>query len=125
MNQPHGNEVKRTTWVLPLVIGGLVALGGAGCHKQAAAAPAPKTALEGVVQLRASLMNAGPEVQSNLYNHVARGIRYRQYPEALAALDSIAGSPNLNDGQKKLVDEVTELVKQEAQKQQNAPAPAQ
>jgi len=116
--------VKNTTWLLSIATCGLLALSSAACNKQPASAP-PKTVQEGVAQLQEALIKASPEVQSNLQSHVARGIRYGQYPEALAALDAIAGDPSLNDGQKKLVSQVTELVKQEAQKQQDAPAAAQ
>jgi hypothetical protein len=116
--------VKKTTWLFWIVVGGLMALSGAGCDKKAASAP-PQTLEQGMAQLRAALITAGPEVQSNLYSGVARGIRYGQYPEALDALDRIASDPGLNDAQKKLVNDVAELLKQAAQKQQNAPAPAQ
>jgi hypothetical protein len=116
--------VKKTTWLLSIVIGGLLALSGAGCNKKGASGP-PQTLEQGVAQLRAALVTAGPEVQSNLYSGVARGVRYGQYLEALVALDRIASNPGLNDGQKKIVNDVAELLKQAVQKQQNAPTPAQ
>jgi hypothetical protein len=122
--EPHWDEVKKRTWLLWIVMGSLLALSGAGCSKKAVSAP-PQTLQQGVAQLRAALLTADPEVQRELYNRVVRGIRYRQYPQALAALDRIASNPSLNDQQKKIVNDVAELLKQAAQKQQNAPAPAQ
>jgi len=102
--------VKKTTRALSIVLCALLALSGAGCKKNAAASgSSPQTLQQGVAQLRAALIAAGPEAQSNLYSGVIRSIRYRQYDVALAALDRIAGNPGLNDGQKKLVSDVTEL----------------
>ena len=118
--------MNKTTWTLGIVLGVLLALSGAGCKKKAAASGPPQTLQQGVAQLRAALVKAGPEVQNNLYGGVGvvRSIRYGQYEVALAALDRIASSANLDDAQKKVVSDVTELVKQVAQKQQGAPAPA-
>jgi len=118
--------VKKTTWLLSIVICGLLALGGAGCKKKdTASSGSPQTLQQGMTKLRAALINAAPDVQSNLYSGVDRDIRYGQYPEALAAMDRIASNPGLNEQQKKLVNEVTELLKQAAEKQQGAAAPAQ
>jgi hypothetical protein len=116
--------VKKTTGLLSIVLSGFVALSGAGCKNKAAPGP-PQTLEQGVAQLRAALSAAGPDVQSNLYSGVIRGVRYGQFLEALAALDRIAGNPGLNDGQKKIVNDMAELLKQAVQKQQNAPTPAQ
>lgn len=116
--------MKKTVWLLCIATGVLLAASGAGCAKKPASAP-PQTLQQGVAQLRAALRTAGPEVERDLYDHVVRGIHYRHYPEALAALDRIANNPSLSDQQKKLANDVTELLKQAAQKQQNAPAPAQ
>jgi hypothetical protein len=115
--------VTRTTWAFSILICALLALSGAGCTKKAASGP-PQTLGQAVAQLRAVLATAGPEVQSNIYGGVGvvRSIHYGQYDVALAALDRIAGNANLNDRQKRVVSDVTELVKQAAQKQQNAPA---
>jgi len=78
----------------------------------------------GSEQLRAALLNASPEVQSNLYNGVAYNIRYGNYENALMSLDRIANGPSLNDRQKKLVNDVIELLKSKIQSQDNAPKPA-
>ena len=115
--------MKKTTWMLSVLIGSLLAFSGAGCKKNAVPAP-PQTIEEGVAQLRAALVTANREVQSNLYSGVAYGIRYGRLTDALGALDQIAANPTLDDRQKKIVSDVRELLKQAIQNQQNAPKPA-
>lgn len=111
------------TWILSIVIGSLLAFSGAGCHKKAAD-DRPQTLEDGMTRLGASLITASPEVQSNLYNRVSRGIRYGNYSDASLGLQQIASDPSLNDQQKKLVNDVSGLLKQ-AENQRNAPKPAQ
>jgi hypothetical protein len=78
-----------------------------------------------MAQLRSALVNASPEVQSNLYSGVSYGIRYGNYAQALESMDRILADPGLNAQQKKVANDVTDLLKTAAQTQQNAPAPAQ
>jgi hypothetical protein len=106
--------MKLTAWIFLVVLGGLLALGGAGCHKQGGSGPLekPKTLEEGMTQLQAALATASPQAQSNFYNGVATGIRYGDQAKATAALQQIAGDPSLNDQQKKLVGDVIELLNQ-------------
>jgi len=116
--------MKKTSWILSMLLGSLLAFSGAGCKKQAASEP-PQTLDQGVQQLRAALVAANPEVQSNLYSGVVYGIRYGNFMDALIALDRIGSNPSLNEQQKKTVNQVAELLKKEIQNQQNAPKPAQ
>ena len=107
--------MKTTTSLLALTLGGLLALGGTGCHRQSAAsAVPPKTLEEGVAQLTATLAGASAEVQSNLYNGVFYNIRYGHLPKAALALQQGATDPGLTAAQKKLVSDVGDLVKQAA-----------
>jgi hypothetical protein len=116
--------MKKTTCIVLVLIGCLLAFTGAGC-KRKTASERPQTLEQGVEQLRAALVTASPAVQSNLYNGVSYGIRYGKYSDSLAALDRIASDPGLNDTQKKSVSAVIELLKQTMQNQQNAPKPTQ
>lgn len=109
--------------IVSLVLGGLLVLGGIGCHKHASSGQA-KTLQEGIADLRTALASANPEVQSNLYHGVSYGLRYGDYAGASQALQSIASDPSLNDQQKKAVSEVSDLLKQQIESQQSAPAPA-
>ena len=77
------------------------------------------------MRLRAALSTASPEVQSNLYYGVSHGISYADYTHAALALQQIDGDPSLTAEQKKVVNEVNELLKQAIASQQNAPQPAQ
>jgi hypothetical protein len=116
--------MKKTLWILSALLGSWLAFSGAGCNHQAAS-ERPQTLEDGVAQLRKVLVNASPEVQSNLYSGVAYSIRYGNFIGAAGALDQIASNPSLNDQQKKKVNEVVDLLKQAIQNQQNAPKPGQ
>jgi len=113
--------VKGITRILSVLAVVLLAWGAAGCKKQASA-QAPKRLEDGVLQLQAALAKASPEAQRSFYNEVDYGIRYDNYPQALAALGRIAADPSLNTHQKKLVNDVAELVKARMQGQAK-PAP--
>lgn len=43
---------------------------------------------------------------------ISMGLRYRQYPDVLKSLQSLANDPGLNDQQKKAVADLTDEVKQ-------------
>ena len=109
--------MKTTTSLLALTLGGMLVLGGTGCHRQSASSSAPpKTLEEGVTQLTTTLAGSSPQVQSNLYNGVLYGIRYSDFTKASLALQQIATDPGLNPEQKKLVNDVGDLLKQAAAK---------
>ena len=114
--------MKKTICILSIVVGGLLALGGAGCHKQTASTDRPKSLEEGMSQLQAALAAASPSVRSNFNNGVADGVRYGNFPKAAAALQLIASDPSLTEPQKKLVNDVGELLKQPGTP--NTPPPA-
>jgi hypothetical protein len=110
--------------MLLLLMAGLFAFSGVGCKGKKAVSQQPQTLEDGVEQLRTALASASPDVQSNLYSGVSYSIRYGSYDKALVSLDRIASDPGLNDGQKRLVNDVIELVKARIQNQGNAPKPA-
>jgi len=117
------HQVKKTGCFLTVLI--LISLAcGTGC-KKGGSNQKPQTVEEGIAQLRAAMIDASPQVQSNLYNGVSYGVRYGNYTQALEAMDAIAADPSLKPEQKKVADNVIELLKAAAQNQQNAPAPAQ
>jgi outer membrane murein-binding lipoprotein Lpp len=115
---------KHTPSIFSIVLGSLLLLGGAGCHKNSAAAAAPKTLQQGVAELRQALATANPVVQSNLFNGVSYGLRYGDYAKASAALEQIASDASLNDQQKKAVNDVNDLVKQAMATAPNPAPPA-
>jgi hypothetical protein len=102
--------MKTTTWAVSVLIAGLLALGCAGCKKQAASQQ-PQTLEQAVTQLGTALLKASPETQSTYRDGVAYNLRYGKNAEALAALDRIAGDPSLKEPQKKAVNDVIEGIK--------------
>ena len=115
--------MKKTDRLVTVLIFVLLAC-GASCKKNASSQK-PQTLEEGIAQLRAALVDAPPQVQSNLYSGVSYGVRYGNYAQALGAMDAIVGDPSLNAQQKKIANDVTDLLKTAAQNQQTAPTPAQ
>ena len=53
----------------------------------------------------------------------SQGIRYRMYPDALAALDQLSADASLTDAQKKAVNDLIEGIKQALTNAPAAPAP--
>jgi len=97
----------------------------AGCNKSASSGQKPQTLEAGMAQLQAALTEANAVAQSNFYNSVSSGIRYGNYVQALEGMDRVNEDPTLNSQQKKVANDLMDLLKAAAQKQQNAPAPAQ
>lgn len=105
-----------------MIIGAMTSFCAVGCHRQASAVP-PKTLGEAVTLLRASLVTASPQVQSNFYHGVSMGIRYGDYAGAEFALEQVGDDPSLTGPQKQLVAQVSNLVKQADEQQQNSGKP--
>lgn len=94
---------------------GLLALGGTGCGKKTSVTN-PKTLDEGLSALSATLSTGKtPVAQSNFFALVQRNVRYGKYVEALQALDGVDHDPSLSPDQKKLADQVFELLKAKVQ----------
>lgn len=115
---------KQTLPIFSIVLGCLLLVGGFGCHKHSAGTTVPKTLPEGIANLRAALATANPVVQSNLYHGVVSSVHAADYARASLALQEMAGDPSLNDQQKKAVNDVLDLLKQEQASPQNAAPPA-
>jgi len=100
----------------------LFIMGVAGCKKNAEAPGIPE--INGVKvdfpKLQHTFDNAGPEIQQNV-SQTIQGIRYGMYEKSLEALDKLANDANVNDQQKKVVNEMIESVKQLVAKAPPAP----
>jgi len=107
-----------SAWIIVI---GLVSFLSAGCKKEQAAPADPLQA--SFQKLRGELANAGPQVQSNMYNRVDYSLRYDNYIDALMYLDAIANDPSLNEKQKKAANETIELLKVKAGAGGGAAAP--
>lgn len=110
--------------IFSVVLGSLLLFGGTACHKSNAVAQEPKTLEQGLAELGTAMATANPEVQKSLTHDVRFNIRYGDYGKAELALQNIASDPSLNDQQKKAVNEVSDLLKQALEKQQNTAPPA-
>jgi hypothetical protein len=103
--------VKSTIWLLALLLAGLLGLSGAGCKKQNSGAAATGTPEQAAFQLRLSLQKASPEVQ-NIYNDkVDNAVRYEKYQDGIAALDLLVAQPGVTEEQKKLANQLSDLLK--------------
>lgn len=108
--------MKITNWIILALTAGSLAF-ATGCSKSDDAKARNEM---GVViempKLRQACKDvASPAVQSSL-SQAELGLRYGEYNKSLQELEKIAGSPDLNDQQKKLVGEVSEQIKQLAAK---------
>ena len=122
---PQSQAMKTILPGLSLFAITLFVFGVVGCHRQAAGvSEQPKTLSSGIIDLRAALTTASPAVQSNLYNGVAYDIRYGNYTKAAADLQLIAADASLNDKQKQVVNEVSNLLNQAIVDQRNGTPPA-
>ena len=98
----------------------------AGCGKSDKTPPAPQ--MQGVTvdipKLNQAFENASQELKTTSTS-VGFNIRYGKYEDALMALDKLVNDPNVNEAQKKVVNQVIEEVKQLANAAPPAAAPTQ
>ena len=101
---------------------GLLLLGITGCSAKKNTSSGPvKTVHEAMLDLKAALATASPEVRSN-YSAVVYQVRYNKLDSALAGLQQMAGDTSLNAQQKDFVNAVIQAVQKD---QAAAPPPAQ
>ncbi len=102
----------------------LVLLGA--CSKSSEADKLPPMEFEGVKvdtpRLMAEFVNAPPQLQQPV-NEAVTKMRYKQYLQAMMALDQVLNSPGLNDKQKKLIAQVIGQLKEVIAKAPPRPNP--
>ena len=108
--------MKTMNWISGLLLAGVLAFTGCGKADTAKEPGLPAT----MARFDQAFAAPTPEQQGIIFK-VVQGIRYRQYPDALAALDTLASAAALNDAQKKAVNDLIQEVKQA---QATTPAPA-
>ena len=112
--------MKTMHWVSVIVVAGLLAFAGCG-KSEKPTTPAGQAGID-IVKFRQAFPNPTPDQQQCIAK-VAQGVRYRLYPNALENLTKLSADASLTDAQKKVVNDMTEGVKQAMA---NAPAtPAQ
>jgi hypothetical protein len=111
--------MKTTNCVSGLLLAGLLVLVGCGKSdkNQAQGIPAGMD----LPKFHQAFPSPTPEQQSNIAK-VSEGVRYGLYPNALAALEKLAGDPALTEPQKKAVNDLIEGIKQTMAKAPTPPA---
>jgi len=107
--------MKKTAWISGIALASLIALPGVGCKKETPGQQAPtfSRVQVDIPKLLQATTAAGQPARTAV-NKLRQDLRYHKYEDALAALDSLKEMPELNDAQKKVVDQVIEQVKQAA-----------
>jgi len=108
--------MKTTVFLIGLIAAGALALAGCG-KSDKAGAQQPSAAMD-FTKFRQAFPTPTPE-QNQVIAKVSLGIRYRLYPDALAALAQLSGDASLTDAQKKAV---SDLAAGLSQMMTNAPA---
>ena len=85
------------------------------CSKSSELNNLPPMEFEGVKvdtpRLMAQFLEASPQLQKPV-NDAATKMRYKQYLQAMMELDQVLKSPELKDGQKKLIAQVIDQIKE-------------
>jgi hypothetical protein len=95
--------MKTFYWVSGIVVAGLLAF--VGCSKSDQKGAQQPSAAMDFTKFRQSFPTPTPE-QQQVIAKVSQGIRYRLYPDSLAALAQLSGDASLTDAQKKAVDDL-------------------
>jgi len=113
--------MKTKNWISSILAAALLAEAGCGESQKA---PQP-TIIKGVkvdlAKFQQAFNTAPPDLQSSVFK-VIMSIRYGQYAEAVAAVDTIVKSAGLTEPQKKVAIEVLEQLKQVASQAPAKPA---
>ena len=102
-------HMKTMNWFSIILVAGSLALVGCGKSDKGRADGMP--AAIDLPKFQQAFPSPTPEQQSTL-EKVISGVRYRLYPEALAALDKLAADPALTEPQKKAVNDLIQGIKQ-------------
>ena len=108
--------MKTTLWISGALLAAVLVLAGCGKSDKSTAQRIPATM--DITKFQQAFPAATPE-QGNNIAKVTQGVRYRLYPDALAALNKLAADPTLTDPQKKAVNEMLQGIQQALT---NAPA---
>ena len=112
--------MKMRNCLLVILMAGVLAL--VGCGK---AARNPAEGVPGMMDLpkfQQAFASATPDQRDSVAN-VSKGVRYGLYPDALAALEKLAGDATLTEPQKQAVNNMIQGIKQAAAKPPAPPPP--
>ena len=103
------NAMKMTNCLLLILAVSVLALAGCGKSSESKK-PARRPGVVDLSDLQLAFPNPAPEVSMSL-TKLRMATRYRDFAGAQVELDKLAKLPDLNDQQKKAVDDVVEQVK--------------
>jgi len=107
-------------WVFSILAAALLAESGCGQREKA---PQP-TIINGVkvdlAKFQQAFAGASPELQNSAFK-VPMSIRYRQYGEAIAALEKLSANASLTEPQRKVAEELLAQLKQVVKQAQASP----
>ena len=110
--------MKKTNYLILILTAGILAV--AGCGKSGSSTP-PPVGMVDFGALQAAFPTPTPEVSTCLQK-LRMTTRYRQYDAALVELDKLSQLPDLNEAQKKVVNNAIEQVKVAVSKMPPAPS---
>lgn len=122
--------MKLTLSLFGMAAAGLLLVAGSGCKKNDQPSTAP-VQQNGVAiesrKLQAALATTTSEEVKKQLTKFSFSLRYRNYVDAMVALDKISSDPSLTEPQKKMVADVIDQVKKanEAKEAGGAAPPAQ
>ncbi len=95
--------MRTINWLPGMLVIGLLAVAGCGKSNTTPAQAIPATL--DLTKFRQAFPSPTPEQQANIAK-VSAGVRYRLYPDALAALQKLAADPGLSGPQQQAVSEM-------------------
>jgi hypothetical protein len=101
--------VKFASWLITLLLTGLLCLSGAACKKKVVEGP-PKTPQEAAYQFRLTIGTASAQIIRTFNEQVDPAVHYEKYQEALVAMGPITNDPSLNPEQRKLANQLVEML---------------
>lgn len=108
-----------TNYLIIVLMAGVLALAGCGKSDRGGASSIP--AKLDFAKFQQAFPSPTPEQLGNIVK-ASDAIRHRQYPDALAALEKLAGDPALTEPQKKAVSDLVQGVTQAMTKATTPPA---
>jgi hypothetical protein len=97
------------TWITGFLMAGTLAFAGCGKSEKPVITDGTVQAID-ATKFRPAFSSASPQIKA-IVDNVMMSIQASAYRETLVGLDKLAGLPDLNEAQKKVVADLTEQVK--------------